>query len=280
MSFSSALHVGRRLLREIHGVSRIASPSETVRYVVDIAATLPRIIRARTLMPADQRAAGRVFRFRVSGTQIELPGDLFSSAREIYGRGVYFAMPQFSIHPGDTVVDLGANQGVFTVLAGRIARKVIAIEAQSGFCKAIQDNAKRNDCSGAVVVEFGILGSSTGIFADNTSLVNASHYDGVRPPELSMSDVLQRNRVDRVDFLKIDIEGSEFALLRDAAAWLPTVRKIAMEVHTDFGDPSELEALLKREGFETALLSADLLPARRLQTCGYLYAWRSAAAVH
>ncbi|MCL2448478.1 MAG: FkbM family methyltransferase [Polyangiaceae bacterium] len=269
------LQAGAQLGQEMRGVAEVMSPADAARYVANVAIELPAVVRSRTLSPADRLMGGRALSFHISGTTVRLPGALFSGAREIYGRRVYFALPQFRIRPGDTVVDVGANAGVFTVLAARLARRVIAFEAQSGFCDEIRSNAKLNGCEANVSVEFGIVGESSGFFASPSGLESASHFRGVWPPALKMREILDRHGVDRVDFMKIDIEGSEFGLLRDASAWLPRTNKIAMEVHPAFGDPLEIEALLLRAGFATALLSEKLRPTRSVsERGGYLYAWR------
>jgi FkbM family methyltransferase len=266
---------GGRLASELRGIAKILSLQDAARYVVAVLHELPEIVRTRTLVPADRHATGREMSFHVFGTEIQLSGDLLSSAREIYGRRVYFAMPQFRIQANDVVVDLGANAGVFTTLAARIARKVIAVEAQIGFCDEIRRNIKHNRSHADVAVEFGLVGSSSGCLADDQSVETASHFNGVRPPVLALCDILDRHKVEHVDFMKIDIEGSEFALFKEAHEWLPRTSKIAMEVHPLFGDPHELDGLLKRSGFCTTLLTDDLRPSHVIsERGGYIYAWR------
>ncbi len=270
------LKAGARLCSELRGIAEVVSLPEAARYAAAVASELPEVLRTRTLVPADRRAAGRDVTFHVFGTEVRLSGDLFSGAREIYGRRVYFALPHFRIHPGDVVVDLGANCGIFTTLAACVARKVIAVEAQIGFCSEIRRNLERNRCYANVAVEFGLVGASSGSFADDQLIETSSHFNGVRPPVLALRDVFDRHGAERVDFMKIDIEGSEFALFNEADEWLPRISKIAMEVHPVFGDPKELEGLLKLGGFCTALLAADLQPSRIIsEHGGYLYAWRS-----
>jgi hypothetical protein len=51
-----------------------------------------------------------------------------------------------------------------------------------------------------------------------------------------------------VDFLKVDIEGSEFALFDDCGTWIDRVHYIAMEVHNDCGDSQALQRRLREQG--------------------------------
>ena len=54
--------------------------------------------------------------------------------------------------------------------------------------------------------------------------------------------------LDADDFLKVDIEGSEFALFEDCGPWIGRVHCIAMEVHHDCGVIQALELRLRDEG--------------------------------
>jgi FkbM family methyltransferase len=278
-TLSKPLKATRRLASELSAISATASMECSARYLASIVATLPAIVRTRTLVPADAMMANRLCHFRPFGTRVALPGSLFAGAREIYARQVYFALPQFRLRSGDTVVDLGANHGVFTTLAACIAKKVIAIEAQSGFFDGIRQNIALNHCAADVSLEFGLVGARSGMFADETVLATASHYGG-QPPTLAMADVFRTHGVERVDFLKMDIEGSEFALLREHSEWLAKVSKIVMEVHPEFGAATELVESLTRAGFRTDLRDDELRPTSRLTDVrgGFLYGWRDSAA--
>ncbi len=156
---------------------------------------------------------GTIYTFRVLGTQVRLKGSEFGLAREIYGRAVYFRPPEVILEPGDIVVDLGANVGVFTAPASVVASRVISVEAQSGFMDQIYENAARNGARDRVEVEFGLIGAGAGAFSDGSVLHSATHF-GAEPPILTMPDLMRRHALDHIDFVKVDIEGSEFALCR------------------------------------------------------------------
>mgnify|MGYP003978902101 FL=1 len=72
-----------------------------------------------------------------------------------------------------------------------------------------------------------------------------------------MNKILSRHNLKVIDFLKIDIEGSEFDLLNRDTAWLSTVKKIAMEVHPEFGKVENLKTKLESEGFFVSIFSLE-----------------------
>lgn len=73
--------------------------------------------------------ASRSWVFRTQGVELILEGRLFSGAREMYGRSVYFPDRNFQLESGTTVIDLGANTGLFSLLAALRGCRVIALEA-------------------------------------------------------------------------------------------------------------------------------------------------------
>src|SRR5579884_30888 len=77
------LMAARRFARELSNVGATASLDCTARYLLSVASSFPDIVRAGTLAPADAKMARGVCHFRPFGTDVVLPGSLFSGAREI-----------------------------------------------------------------------------------------------------------------------------------------------------------------------------------------------------
>jgi hypothetical protein len=121
-------------------------------------------------------------------------------------------------------------------------------------------------------VEWALLGPSTGTFADADARKSFDHFEGRNPPIVEMAELLDRHEIQRVDFLKCDIEGSEFDLFFHGAEWLSRVRRLAMEVHPAFGSPLALRDLLTRRGFAVSLQSSDLAHDSIDGRGGFLYA--------
>jgi len=224
--------------------------------------------------------AGRDCTFTpLSGKPILLDGVFFSGAREIYCRRVYFALPGFDIRVGDIVMDLGANIGLFTTMAAVCGARVVAIEAQSGFHSIIEDNLRRNNCSERAQLELALVGGGTGILSSPQSRSNATHW-GDEPRAATIRSLIQKHSLDRIDLLKIDIEGSEFDLFSGDLDWLKYVDRITMEVHTGFGDVHEIQDTLEVAGFSSVLLSSSNREIVKTITGpdGYLFATKRTVA--
>jgi FkbM family methyltransferase len=268
-------------LRDFHRLWQVADRGTFFRYSKQVLLSAPEIWRGKTLKHANERMRGGVCHFRLpGGGAVTLDGKFFGIAKELYCRGVYFALPGFELGPDDCVVDLGAHVGGFTTLAAVSAKKVVCVEAQAGLLPVIESNLAANRCREKVAVEWGLVGAGTGLFSSPARRRAASHYVK-EPPVIAVSELFARHGLERVDFLKVDIEGSEYDLFGGEAGWLKAVRRVAMEVHFDFGDPARLAARLERAGFEVWLMNNDQqvvtsFDRRHGEDSGYIFAKRRA----
>lgn len=277
-SLARAGYAVTRLHAEMRHVNAMCDRPTATAYWSAMARHARDILRDGSLTAADRAMQGRACTFLISGRPIVLDGAAFGLAREIYGRRAYFASNS-EVQRGDLVVDLGANAGVFSVLAAHLGARVIAVEAQAAQMDRLAITLRHNPSSGsAVSAVHGLVGPGVGVLSN----WGASEFGGVIPPTLTVDGLLERFRVDRIDFLKVDIEGSEFALTEAGGAWLGLTNRIAMEVHTEYGDPEVLVEALKEHGFLVRLCNTRGVNVERIiDATGYLYAtasrWRSNA---
>ncbi len=172
----------KRFLWEFYRVWEVADRRTSLLYAVSIILNISEILRTRSFAAADRGMSSRICRFRLTnGHWIVLNGCLFGLAREIYCRGVYFVIPGFRISEGDVVVDLGAHAGVFTLLAATCGKRVLSVEAQSGYIREINANLKRNNCYNKAQVEHGLIGANSGWFSNKNEREKTSHWN-IEPP--------------------------------------------------------------------------------------------------
>jgi len=138
------------------------------------------------------------------------------------------------LREGMTVLDVGAHHGLYTLLASVAvgpSGKVVAFEPSPREQKQLRDNVRLNRCRN-VRIEPVAVGSSRG--RANLFLVQGSedYCNSLRPPAVkadtvgvsvaveTLDDFLRENRIPRVDFLKVDVEGGELEVLRGASKLL------------------------------------------------------------
>jgi FkbM family methyltransferase len=76
----------------------------------------------------------------------------------------------------------------------------------------------------------------------------------VMAPAISLNTLLARSAADQIDYVKMDIEGAERFVLKDATDWASAVRSIKVEVHPPY-TVQECDRDLQRLGFSTARLT-------------------------
>ncbi|MFI5361283.1 MAG: FkbM family methyltransferase [Elusimicrobiota bacterium] len=205
------------------------------------------------------------------GLVLDLDLDIaFDPLYTIVGEQDYDGKAGFEIAPGQVVVDLGANLGVFATRAARRvgpSGRVIAVEPHPDNFARLQRNASRNgltwlDCVQAAVGDRE--GEATLFVHDrggNHSIVHGSDTGRSVKVRLRTVDEIARERgLTRVDFIKIDIEGAVAAALRGASETLKRFHPlISLERDSD-EDSKGVDEFLAAHGYE----------ARKVG--GYIYA--------
>ena len=137
------------------------------------------------------------------------------------------------VNQGGTIVDVGANIGFYTLessLAVGPTGRVISIEAAPPHAGALQKNIELNGMRNTSLIEVAV-GDSVGEAklalprGDNLGMytLGAVNSDEVYSVALRrMDDLLEKQYVDSIDLIKMDIEGSEYRALRGATKTLVT----------------------------------------------------------
>jgi FkbM family methyltransferase len=167
-------------------------------------------------------------------------GELIFVAREIGGLRIYERFPGFAPVPGWTVVDAGANSGVFAVRAARLGARVLAFEPNPDCCRWLRRSTVANGLESSVSVFECALGShaETGSLDVSQGTLGARVRAGAATGNFPMisirrlDDVIGQLDVERVDLLKLDVEGHELEVLEGAPATLDIVDRVVLEYHS------------------------------------------------
>lgn len=191
------------------------------------------------------RAAGAHLTYRLNRGDIQ-------GIREVWIDRIYRMPPP---HRFPVVVDLGTNIGLTAVWLHREygAELIIGIEPDRENVDLARQNFKANSLRGRVV--HAAIGPSDGsarfAAAHGSSNLGQVSASGELVRQISMNTVLaQLSPGQRVDLLKLDIEGGEQnLLLAEDVGWLDRVDAIIAEFHPDRVDVHRLVVTLERRGF-------------------------------
>jgi len=149
-----------------------------------------------------------------------------------------------SLSPGQVFLDIGANAGYFSLLASRLvgeSGKVLAVEPNPVMAEQLRRNVERSilsniaiteaACSDSVEVRELYVGNPYNTGNSSLSRENLAWTKSVRVKCTTADLLLERYHLQRVDLVKIDVEGAELQVLQGMPNVLERLRpKIIIEL--------------------------------------------------
>lgn len=138
-----------------------------------------------------------------------------------------------------TILDIGAHTGLFTCLMARHFpnSKIFAVEPVVENFNRLTHNVQENKCENVLLFNTAVSDSPAPIRlaahpqnSGGYSLFNLGIEDGVMCPATTLSNLLDRAKLEKVDLVKCDIEGQEFAVFKAFKDW-DRIGKLTIEVH-------------------------------------------------
>jgi len=175
-----------------------------------------------------------------------------------------------------TILDIGANVGLFSLYAQDSAKRLIAVEPTPSHQYIFEKlTAKSTNIELAKVALCDVDGPVEFYISDENSTMNSivNKYDkSIKVEGLCLKSLLDKYNLDRVDFCKIDIEGSEMrAVTEDTlGAVYDRISEIFIECHATVpnfthGDivanRIKMENVFKNVGYKTKVVNFDTFHA-------------------
>ena len=179
--------------------------------------------------------------------------------------------------PGGVAVDIGANVGWHTLLMARLigpTGRVLAVEANPSVRARLSEHLQANHLSNVTIVA-SALGDQPGRLRFLAPPVDAfgagdGHVAGEKDKgsqhivetEVTTLDVLaEQEMLQRLDFVKIDVEGFEWPVLQGASATFAKFRPVVcFEFNSIYtgrgeGDPAALREYFGRLDYDLAVIT-------------------------
>ncbi len=175
------------------------------------------------------------------------------------------------VRPGDVVLDIGANLGIFSVYAAsRGARLVHAFEPNSASHELMVANIRENGLERTIMPHrAAVCGRNLGQvrFPKGSSMYHAiireSHADEADGdyecvPSVSLNTIIEEHfgHGSEIDILKLDCEGSEYDILFSTSHRVyGRIRDIRLEYHE--GRAAEILSFLEERGYRKRRLMRE-----------------------
>jgi FkbM family methyltransferase len=161
----------------------------------------------------------------------------------------------FRLDPGGTVLDLGANVGLFTLIAAKKLvpeGQVIAVEPHPRLAAILRHNLVTNEISNVRVIQAAAFtqDGEAELHLAPTSL-GATIRPAVNNSGTTVVATVNLNRIvsetGTIDLLKADVEGAEWPIVFDSppAMWR-RIKRLVFEFHLGFSDRRTASDLAKR----------------------------------
>lgn len=191
--------------------------------------------------------------------------------------------------PGQTFLDIGANVGYLSLFCSKLANqscRVIAFEPGEFAFDLLQKNKELNQCNNLEIVKAG-LGERDEVVQFNAGMPGMEVYNSVGTIVHPSADTskfhttsvqlfkgsrwLQQHNIDKVDIMKLDVEGGEYSVLKGMHEMFIEQRvsrlliEITHEMSNAFGyHPSDIISMIADCGYDWFTLhsSGRLKPLR------------------
>lgn len=173
------------------------------------------------------------------------------------------------LNPGQTFIDVGANEGFYSILAAQrvgATGRVFAIEPQSRLIPVIKKNAALNNLNNVSVIQVALNDGSTKntrIWLSPSTMTGSSsilsRYAIARPQTVqckTLTEIFDEHRIELAHFAKIDVEGFEGEVIEGALTLLKQhrIQYLYVDYHT---------SILFKSGIDPGTIH------HKIQSCGY-----------
>ncbi len=196
------------------------------------------------------------------------PVEMNADQCEAFVRDVF--LYDYTVKPGDVVLDVGAGFGTETLPLSKMvgaSGRIIAIEAFPSTFTMLKRVCELNDLRNVTLVHAAVMDSNEPVKMSDVGadsyLENKIGSHGIEVPAVTIPDLVAEMKLDRIDFLKMNIEGAELPALRGAKDVLSLVQHAAIGCHDFLADEKGDESYRTKDVVKAILVDAGFTVRER-----------------
>jgi FkbM family methyltransferase len=193
--------------------------------------------------------------------------------KKMGGRGIFLYREKIEplmeyglkfIQKNDVCIDAGANQGIYSIPFAKIAGskgKVIAIEPMKYAQEILKNNSKLNNLRNIKIFNGVISDKNKKEILDLTTGVGSASIVRdfgkkkiLKVVSITIDSLVKKYRLKRINFIKMDIEGSELSALKGAKKTLKQFKPIIC-LESDVKNFSKIYNFLKKFSYKAYLFN-------------------------
>lgn len=188
------------------------------------------------------------FKIKIYSDYIFIPdsSSFLSSFKPIFVDKIYKFNP---IQKKPVILDIGANIGLSTIYFSKVYKdaNIIAYEADPVIFSYLKKNCSHLS-NMPTLKNKAVWSEDSSLYFKSTGddagkIVSKKDHDTLEVESENISDILTRH--DKIDMLKIDIEGAEIEVMIAASEHLRRVKSLFVEYHSICSQDQRLEELLE-----------------------------------
>lgn len=173
-------------------------------------------------------------------------------------------LKHYDLKIGDTVIDAGGYEGTFAVYAAKAVGptgRVIVFEPDSGNCEKLKQNVALNGLENVIIINKALWSKDKKLLFNNKHTAGASFFFNASQftdevDAVSLDSELERLGIREVNFIKMDVEGSEINAIQGAKKTLESnnINLAIASYHIVNGEETSIyvEEILESFGYQAS----------------------------
>jgi len=169
------------------------------------------------------------------------------------------------IHHGDTVIDIGANIGIFTLFFRKLVGDegmIYSFEPNPTAFSILNKNINENNLTNVKIENKAVADKNGKVSFTISSSITASritenHKDGISVDCVSLDEYFTENKMKKINFIKIDTEGYDLIVLKGMTKIMQLHSELKIMVEYNTGllqkagvQPKDLLKFLHQQNFK------------------------------